>query len=184
LCRVARDSVGSSRKQLFVSGSTICSAVCTADVITELAERLDRLTAAGVDPDRIVVDPGIGFAKTSAQSWQLLCRLEELTALGRPILVGVSRKSLLSEVLATGGLRVTPPTPRPLPWARERRSSGEPQPAGLAPALGGVDSSVVHCRPRSATWVRPLGGTGPSRAPRVGQATAPWFVDSKESWRG
>ena len=79
-----------------------CYGDVVADVIAELTERLDRLTAAGVDPDRIVVDPGIGFAKTSAQSWQLLCRLEELTVLGRPILVGVSRKSLLAEVLATG----------------------------------------------------------------------------------
>jgi dihydropteroate synthase len=73
-----------------------------ADVVAELAERLDRLTTAGVDPDRIVVDPGIGFAKTAAQNWQLLHRLEELTALGRPILVGASRKSFLADVVEPG----------------------------------------------------------------------------------
>jgi dihydropteroate synthase len=73
-----------------------------ADVVAELAVRLDRLSAAGVDLNRVVVDPGIGFAKTAAQSWHLLRRLEELAALGRPILVGASRKSFLAQVLPPG----------------------------------------------------------------------------------
>jgi dihydropteroate synthase len=74
------------------------------DVLTEvrdeLARRLDTATAAGVDPARLVVDPGLGFAKTATHNWELLRRLPELTSLGVPILVGSSRKSFLGSLLA------------------------------------------------------------------------------------
>jgi dihydropteroate synthase len=74
------------------------------DVLTEvrdeLARRLDIATAAGVDPARLVVDPGLGFAKTATHNWELLRRLPELTSLGVPILVGSSRKSFLGSLLA------------------------------------------------------------------------------------
>ncbi|HWD05437.1 MAG TPA: dihydropteroate synthase [Amycolatopsis sp.] len=66
------------------------------DVVTELRARLEDLVDAGIEPERIVVDPGLGFAKTAEQSWQLLRRLDALHALGRPVLVGASRKSLLA----------------------------------------------------------------------------------------
>ncbi|WP_329258648.1 dihydropteroate synthase [Actinoallomurus sp. NBC_01490] len=68
------------------------------DVVTELRARLDDLVAAGIEPGRIVVDPGLGFAKTAEQSWQLLRRLDALRVLGRPILVGASRKSFLARL--------------------------------------------------------------------------------------
>lgn len=67
-----------------------------ADVITELGARLDALTTAGINPDRIIIDPGLGFAKTAEQSWQLLRRLGALHTLGQPVLVGASRKSFLT----------------------------------------------------------------------------------------
>jgi dihydropteroate synthase len=74
------------------------------DVLTEvrdeLARRLDTATAAGVNPARLVVDPGLGFAKTATHNWELLRRLPELTSLGVPILVGSSRKSFLGSLLA------------------------------------------------------------------------------------
>ena len=70
------------------------------EVRDELAQRLDAATAAGVDPDRLVVDPGLGFAKTAAHNWELLRRLPELEILGRPMLVGSSRKSFLGSLLA------------------------------------------------------------------------------------
>ncbi|MEV0042471.1 dihydropteroate synthase [Nocardia rhamnosiphila] len=66
------------------------------DVVTELRTRLDHLVDAGIEPEHIVVDPGLGFAKTAEQSWQLLRRLDALQALGRPVLVGASRKSFLA----------------------------------------------------------------------------------------
>lgn len=72
------------------------------EVVAELAAAIDRATAAGVSLSRIIVDPGIGFAKRPAHSYGVLARLSELAArLDRPVLVGPSRKSFLSE--AAGG---------------------------------------------------------------------------------
>jgi dihydropteroate synthase len=70
------------------------------DVRSELAARLDVLDAAGVALDNVIVDPGLGFAKLAAHNWELLARLPELATLGRPILVGASRKSFLGALLA------------------------------------------------------------------------------------
>ena len=70
------------------------------DVAGELAARRDAATAAGIAREAIVLDPGIGFAKTVEQSYALVNRLETLTALGQPVLVGPSRKRFLGA--ATG----------------------------------------------------------------------------------
>ena len=74
------------------------------DVVTEVVAWLDRrfkqVQAAGVSPDRITLDPGIGFGKTPAHNWALLQRQAELLALSRPLLLGWSRKSTLG--LLTG----------------------------------------------------------------------------------
>jgi len=70
------------------------------DVRDELRVRLDALSAAGVDLDRVVVDPGLGFAKRSEHNWQLLRAIDDLAELGRPLLIGASRKRFLGEVLA------------------------------------------------------------------------------------
>ncbi|HJS46973.1 MAG TPA: dihydropteroate synthase, partial [Gemmatimonadales bacterium] len=72
----------------------------TGTVTAELRAALDAATAAGIEPDRVVLDPGLGFSKTPAQSLRLLDQLGALRALGRPILVGPSRKRFLGE--ATG----------------------------------------------------------------------------------
>lgn len=71
------------------------------EVRDELAARIAAVVAAGVDERHIVIDPGIGFAKTAAHNWTLLARLDELATLGRPMLVGTSRKSFLGRLLAT-----------------------------------------------------------------------------------
>jgi len=65
------------------------------DVTSFLSERIARALDAGVDPSRIVVDPGIDLAKTPAQSVEVLVRLGELHALGKPILLAVSRKDFV-----------------------------------------------------------------------------------------
>jgi len=70
------------------------------DVRDELAERVDAAVAGGVAVEQIVLDPGIGFAKTPAHNWQLLAHLDALRGLGRPVLVGTSRKSFLGALLA------------------------------------------------------------------------------------
>ena len=69
-----------------------------AGVEAELRERLAELDAAGVDRTQVVLDPGLGFAKTHAQSWELLAATSRLIAdLGRPLLVGSSRKRFLAQ---------------------------------------------------------------------------------------
>ena len=71
-----------------------------ADVVTELRAGLDRLVDAGVDVEQVVLDPGLGFAKTAAHNWALLAHLDAVQALGRPLLVGASRKGFLGGLLA------------------------------------------------------------------------------------
>lgn len=70
-----------------------------SSVIRELARRLDRALAAGVAWEKLIVDPGFGFGKTWRENLELLNRLDELRVLGRPILVGISRKSTIGRVL-------------------------------------------------------------------------------------
>jgi dihydropteroate synthase len=71
-----------------------------AEVRVELEKRLDEVVAAGVDPDNVVLDPGIGFAKTAEHNWALLAHLDALHEIGRPLLIGASRKSFLGALLA------------------------------------------------------------------------------------
>ncbi|MCM0621520.1 dihydropteroate synthase [Nocardioides bruguierae] len=68
-------------------------------VVGELRARLDALAAAGLPPERVVLDPGLGFAKRGEQNWELLRGLDALEGLGRPLLVGASRKSFLGALL-------------------------------------------------------------------------------------
>ena len=68
------------------------------DVKAFLAERIEFATAEGVDEERIWVDPGIGFGKTVEHNLELLRRLGELADLGRPIVVGTSRKSFIGKL--------------------------------------------------------------------------------------
>jgi dihydropteroate synthase len=68
------------------------------EVTRDLGRRIEVALAAGVAPERILVDPGIGFAKTAEHNWVLLARLNALAALGRPIVVGASRKSFLGKL--------------------------------------------------------------------------------------
>lgn len=70
-----------------------------ADVLRFLRERMAHAVAGGVDVEKLVVDPGIGFGKTLAHNRELLRRLGELRSLGRPILVGASRKSFIGTLL-------------------------------------------------------------------------------------
>jgi dihydropteroate synthase len=70
------------------------------EVISELRTQLDAATRVGVAPDKLIIDPGFGFAKTAEHNWQLLQRLEEFDVLERPMLAGVSRKTFLGRLLA------------------------------------------------------------------------------------
>jgi dihydropteroate synthase len=70
------------------------------DVSRELTARVDDALAAGVDVDQLVLDPGLGFAKTPEHNWALLAHLDVLGGLGFPVLIGTSRKSFLGWLLA------------------------------------------------------------------------------------
>jgi dihydropteroate synthase len=68
------------------------------EVAAELREAMARAAAAGIPAERLILDPGLGFAKTPAQTVELLARVGELKALGRPLLVGPSRKRFIGEL--------------------------------------------------------------------------------------
>jgi dihydropteroate synthase len=70
------------------------------EVRDELRQRVDSALAAGVGADRIILDPGLGFAKRAEHNWRLAAHLDEIIALGYPVLVGASRKSYLGTLLA------------------------------------------------------------------------------------
>ncbi len=84
---------------------TMQAAPCYADVVAEVREffkeRFATLTAAGIDPAALCFDPGIGFGKTLDHNLALLRRLGELSVAGRPLLLGVSRKSFIGKILGT-----------------------------------------------------------------------------------
>jgi dihydropteroate synthase len=86
---------------------TMQAAPAYEDVVAEVAafleERLAFAVAAGIAEERVCLDPGIGFGKTPDQNLELLRRLDELVALGRPVLIGLSRKSTLGKVLGDPG---------------------------------------------------------------------------------
>ena len=122
-----------------------------AEVAGELAERLTACVDAGIDLQRVLVDPGLGFAKTAAHSWALLRALPELRALGCPLLVGASRKAFLGELLADPD-----GTPRPV------------QQRDVATA------AVTVVAAQAGAWAVRVHDAGPSAdAVRVAAAVAP-----------
>jgi len=80
-----------------------------ADVTAELDLRVRQLMAQGVDPARIVLDPGLGFSKRTEHDWTLLAGLGTLRELGFPLLVGASRKRFIGAALASAGAGEVPP---------------------------------------------------------------------------
>jgi dihydropteroate synthase len=105
--------------------------------------------AAGPPPQRLVLDPGIGFAKNAEHNWTLLARLTELHALGRPLLVGASRKRFLGSLLAGPDGE-----PRPVP----EREAATVATTVLA-AMAGAWCVRVHEVPGNADAVRVVAAT-------------------------
>lgn len=71
-----------------------------AQVRDELGQRVDSALAVGVTAEQIILDPGLGFAKTPEHNWRLCAHLDQIIGLGFPVLVGASRKSYLGALLA------------------------------------------------------------------------------------
>jgi dihydropteroate synthase len=86
------------------------------DVVTEvraeLTARVEDVVAAGVAPEQLVLDPGLGFAKNAEHNWALLAGLDRLVGMGLPVLVGASRKTFLGRLLADADGTVRPATGR------------------------------------------------------------------------
>jgi dihydropteroate synthase len=97
------------------------------EVRAELAAAMARAAAAGIDESQLVLDPGIGFGKTWEQNLALIRRLPELAVLGRPLLVGASRKSFLAKAAERPGVPLAPP---------DHRLGGSLAAAAWAAALG------------------------------------------------
>ena len=121
-----------------------------AEVCAELSERRDAALAAGMDPQRLMLDPGLGFAKEPAHSWALLAALPELVALGAPLLVGASRKGFLGVLLADAD-----GVPRP---AAERDDATAA--VTVLAARAGVWAVRVHDARASADAVRVVAAVG------------------------
>ena len=112
------------------------------EVLSELTALRDRLLAAGVRPERLVVDPGLGFAKAGGQDWELLRALPRLRELGHKVLVAASRKRFLGALLAEGG------TPRPV-----TQRDGATAAVSALSAFGGAWAVRVHDVPASVDAV-------------------------------
>jgi len=87
------------------------------DVCRELRQRVESLQESGIRAEDIVLDPGFGFAKTAAHNWALLSRLDEVVALGHPVLVGTSRKTFLGRLGRPADADPRPPAVRDLATA-------------------------------------------------------------------
>ena len=83
-----------------------------AEVRAELLSAVDTAVGAGVDPANLIIDPGLGFAKTAEHNWALLRALPEFVDTGIPVLVGASRKRFLGTLLADGNGEPRPPDGR------------------------------------------------------------------------
>lgn len=132
-----------------------------ADVVLELGARLQALVDAGVDAERVVLDPGLGFAKQPGHNWDLLSHLGELRSLGRPVLVGASRKSFLADLRAAAG------DPAPAPSVRDDATAAV---SALAAAAGAfcvrvhdVGSSLDAVRVAAAWSQEPRGRASMTR---------------------
>lgn len=127
-------------------------------VRSELAARVEAALAAGVRTEQLVLDPGLGFAKTADQNWELLRGLAAVEALGFPLLVGASRKSFLGSLLADAD-----GTPRPVD---QREHAGVA--LSLLLAQRGVWGLRVHdvraTTDALATWSRLGAPTSPGGA--------------------
>jgi len=88
-----------------------------ADVCADLAARVEVLQGQGIRRQNLIVDPGFGFAKTAEHNWTLLRRLDEVVALGLPVLVGTSRKTFLGRLGVPEGSESRPPSERDLSTA-------------------------------------------------------------------
>ncbi len=135
------------------------------EVRSELAQRCEAALSAGIRQDRIILDPGLGFAKTIEHSWSVLAALPRLLTLGFPLLVGASRKWFLAECVDYAGLDGTRP---------EHRDDVSAAAATLAAAAGawGVRVHTVTPAAAASRFVSRLRAVAPEAAQHSGTGTS------------
>jgi dihydropteroate synthase len=138
------------------------------EVSAELRQSLDKLVAAGVDPGRVVLDPGLGFSKNAAHNWALLADLESLVTIGAPVLIGASRKRFLGSLLAG---------PDSAPAPVEDRDAATAAISTVA-ALAGVWCVRVHAVRPSADAVRVVGAIRSVHSPEPVASAKTRYVES------
>lgn len=118
----------------------------TTEVIKELSFKIERLQSLGVAD--VIVDPGFGFAKTLEQNYSMLAALEQFALLGKPVLVGVSRKSMLTKLLGISADEALPATAVTGALALERGASilrvHDPAPAAQSIAIINALNKAAH----------------------------------------
>jgi dihydropteroate synthase len=127
------------------------------EVCAELTARVEDVVAAGVSPEQLVLDPGLGFAKRAEHNWALLAGLDRLIALGLPVLVGASRKTFLGRLLAEADGTVRP---------AEQRDAATLATTVLA-AESGAWGVRVHDAAASVDAVRTVAAVHAARAART-----------------
>jgi dihydropteroate synthase len=127
------------------------------EVCAELTARVEDVVAAGVRPQQLVLDPGLGFAKRAEHNWALLAGLDRIVDLGLPVLVGASRKTFLGRLLADADGTVRP---------AEQRDAATLATTVLA-AEAGVWGVRVHDAAASVDAVRTLAAVQAARAART-----------------
>ena len=113
-----------------------------AEVHDELAARLAACDDAGLDVARVVIDPGLGFAKEPWHNWALLAAFDRLRSLGRPVLVGASRKRFLGALLADGA-----GAPRPVDERDDATDAVSALAAAAGPGRSGCTTSAAASTP-------------------------------------
>jgi dihydropteroate synthase len=124
------------------------------EVAAELTARVEDVVAAGVAPEQLIIDPGLGFAKRAEHNWSLLAGLDRIVGIGLPVLVGASRKTFLGRLLADADGE-----PRPA----EQRDAATLATTVLA-AEAGAWGVRVHDAGASADAVRTVEAVRASRA--------------------
>ena len=145
----------------FLEGGNVQGAYedVVAEVVDELHARVEAVLAGGIAPDRIVVDPGLGFSKEAEHDLALLAHLDRLRALGHPLLVAASRKRFLGRVLA--GPQGAPPP------ARERDAATAAVSALAAQAgAWAVRVHEVHASADAVRVARAVAGARTKRSAR------------------
>ena len=138
------------------------------EVVAELGRRVDHILAAGIAKDRLILDPGVGYAKTAEQNWAVLAGIDAVVGLGFPVLVGVSRKGFLGSLLGNAE------EPRPA----LQRDDASTAITALLTARGVWAFRTHTARQHRDAVAAALCASPPAVAPAAGQGGRGWAIET------